>query len=68
MVKKRVGVNPAPAGADLFIVASSLPLKSYGNILPFMRMANRVEAQLKVTPGLVRYGLMTDLPRKRFWP
>jgi len=30
-------------------------------------MSGRVERQLRKTEGVVRYGLRTDLPHKRFW-
>ncbi len=30
-------------------------------------MSGPVEQELRKTEGVVRYGLRTDLPRKRFW-
>ena len=60
-------VSPSKAGEELFCVASVLPLRGYRHVIPFMRMSMKVQRQLKTTPGLVRYAMKTDIPRKRFW-
>ena len=32
-----------------------------------IRLSNRIAAQLKTTPGVVRFSLRTNLPRREFW-
>ena len=55
-------------GAELFYSATVVPLKAYRHSFPFLALAHReVVGQLKTTPGLVRWALKTDLPRKQFY-
>jgi quinol monooxygenase YgiN len=49
------------------IVATYLPLRSFWNIIPFLRLSNKVEGQLRASRGIVRYALRTNIPQKRFW-
>ena len=67
MVAKSVEITQAEPNTELLCVATYLPLRRYRDIIPFMRMTFRIEKQLKGSPGLVRYGLRTDIPKKRFW-
>lgn len=74
MVNKKVEVSfPVKAVEDqgepqiYVVVATFLPLKSFWKILAFLRLSAKVEKQLRVSRGLVRYALRTDMPRKRFW-
>lgn len=60
-------VNREAPGQELHSVASVLPLRGYRYIIPFMRLSMSVQKQLKATPGLVRFAMKTDIPRKRFW-
>jgi quinol monooxygenase YgiN len=66
LVRKVVEVGPADA-TEYVSVATFLPVKRWRNVLAFLRMAGAVEAQLAHSEGIVRYGLRTDLPHKRFW-
>jgi hypothetical protein len=66
MVQKKVEVSSA-VKEEYFCVSTFLPLKSWFNVIPFLRMTAAIEKQLKDTRGAVRYGLKTDIFRKRFW-
>ena len=48
-------------------IATFLPVRTWGYVIPFLVMSFRVERQAKKTPGLVKYGLKADFPRRRFW-
>lgn len=72
LVSKEVEVATVeePGGeknASFVIVATFLPLKSFWNIVSFLRLSGRVEAQLRRGPGVIRYALRTNLPHKQFW-
>lgn len=55
------------AGEKFFCIATFLPVRRWRHVVPFIRLSMRIEAQLKQSPGLARYGLKTNLPRKHFW-
>ncbi|MGH9451679.1 MAG: antibiotic biosynthesis monooxygenase [Terriglobia bacterium] len=58
----------SPEGAGEFLcIATYLPVRRWRHIIPFVRLSFRIEKQLKKSPGLMRYGLHTNLPRKQFW-
>ena len=71
MVGRTIEVTPSPESTDqsqtFVFVATYLPLRSFWNIIPFFRLSNRVDAQLRASRGVVRYALRTDIRRKRFW-
>ena len=66
MVQRIVEVSPADA-PEFTSIATYLPVRRWRHVISFFRMASRVEKQLQKTVGVVRYGLKTDFPRKRFW-
>jgi hypothetical protein len=66
LVQKVVEVSP-PEGKEFTSIATFLPVKRWRDVIAFVRMSGRVEQQLRKTEGVVRYGLKTDLPHKRFW-
>ncbi|MGH9401764.1 MAG: hypothetical protein ACRD2P_06625 [Terriglobia bacterium] len=55
------------AGEKFLCVATFLPVRRWRYIAPFLWLSFRIETHLKQSPGLVRYGLKTDIPRKHFW-
>ncbi|MDE3181448.1 MAG: hypothetical protein KGM47_17530, partial [Acidobacteriota bacterium] len=63
MEKKWIKPGADGKADKFFCVATFLPVKRWWSIPAFLKMSLRVEAQLKHTPGLLRYGLKTDLPR-----
>ena len=52
---------------EYLCVATYLPVRSWTNIVPFLRLSSKIEQQLRQGEGSVRYGVRTDIPRKRFW-
>jgi hypothetical protein len=66
VVQKVVEVNPADA-TELTSIATFLPVRKWRHVIPFFRMARRVEQQARKSEGLVRYGLKTDFPHRQFW-
>jgi hypothetical protein len=58
-------VNP-PAGKELVSIATFLPVRRWVDVIPFLRMSSKVSRQL-VKSDVVRFGVKTDLLRKRFW-
>jgi len=66
LVHREVEVSPSDA-KEFSSVATYLPVGKWRHVISFLRMSGRVEQQLKQTKGVVRYGLKTDLPHKRFW-
>jgi len=65
LVQRLVEVSSADI-SEFTSVATYLPVKRWRDI-HFLLMSYRVEQQLRRTEGVVRYGLRTNLPRKRFW-
>jgi hypothetical protein len=66
LVHRLVEVNPADA-AEFTSVATYLPVRKWQYVIPFLRLSFRIEQQLRRTDGIVRYGLRTNLFRKKFW-
>jgi hypothetical protein len=66
LVQKVVEVRPAGVG-EFVSIATFLPVRRWRDVVAFLRLAGKVELQLRKSDGLVRYGLKTDLPHKRFW-
>lgn len=54
-------------GDKFLCIATFLPVRSWRHVVPFIRLSMRIEGQLKQSPGIVRYGLKTNLPKKHFW-
>ncbi|MGH9406882.1 MAG: hypothetical protein ACRD3D_13755 [Terriglobia bacterium] len=54
-------------GEKFICVVTFLPVRRWRDIVAFIRMSVRIEAQLKRSPSLVGYGLKTNLPGKQFW-
>jgi hypothetical protein len=71
LVQKSVEIakafDPTNNGQPFVFVATYLPLRSWLNVIPFVRLSGKVEAQILASPGAIRYSLRTDIPRKRFW-
>ena len=53
--------------AEYFCVATYLPVRSWTNVIPFLRLSSKIEQQMHRSEGAVRYGVRTDIPRKHFW-
>ncbi len=69
MILKRPTVvvsNSTPADKYL-AVATFVPIAHWRHVLGSFRLSNRVEQQLKKTPGVIAYSLAVDLPRRHFW-
>jgi hypothetical protein len=58
-------VNP-PAGNELVSIATFLPVRRWVDVVPFLRLSSKVSGQL-MKSDVVRFGVKTDLLRKRFW-
>jgi hypothetical protein len=68
MVTRMGELGREEAGQQEFVfVATYLPLLKAMNIIPFLRLSFKIEAQLRSSRGAIRYALKTDIPRKRFW-
>lgn len=52
---------------EYLCVATYLPLRSWMNVVPFLRLSSRIGRQLTQSEGVVRFGVRTQLSRKRFW-
>ncbi|HYW00480.1 MAG TPA: hypothetical protein VE862_03365 [Candidatus Acidoferrum sp.] len=66
-LERRVEVEGGGEGSEFHCVATFLPVRSWGYVIPFMKMSGRVEEQLKQTLGLSRYSVRADFLHKRFW-
>ena len=64
--KRRVEVEGGEGG-EFHCVATFLPVRKWRYVIPFLKMSNRIEQQLKKTQGLARYSVRADFFRKRFW-
>ncbi len=58
-------VNP-PTGKEFLSIATFLPVRRWLDVIPFLRMSSRVSGQLMKSEA-IRFGVKTDLLRKRFW-
>jgi hypothetical protein len=65
MPARTTEVNP-PAGKGFVVVATFLPVRSWFDVIPFLRMSSRISGQLAKS-DVVRFGVKTDLLHKRFW-
>ena len=59
-------VRQAELNAELFYSATLLSLKSHFGILGFMRLPMCIVRRLRITEGVIRYVVKTNLPRKTF--
>lgn len=66
VVQRKVEVRPS-SRKEFVSVATFLPVKSWRNVIPFFRVSSKVQAQLQASEGVVRFGVRTDFPHKRFW-
>lgn len=56
------------AGRRGFIhVATFLPLKSWMDVVPFLRMSSKVLKQAEENEGAANYAVKADFPKKHFW-
>ena len=55
MVQRVVEVRPAGVGGFVSI-ATFLPVRRWRDVVAFLRLAGKVEQQLRKPDGLVRYG------------
>jgi len=60
-------VSDQEAGAEVLCVATVLELRGWRYLLPFMRLSGRVFTQLDETPGLLRWAVLAEPWRKRFY-
>ncbi|MGD0637509.1 MAG: hypothetical protein ABSA72_05675 [Nitrososphaerales archaeon] len=67
MVEIATSTASKEGGSPFLVVATYLPLRSYANVISFVRPSGRIEAQLRASKGAIRYALLTDIPHKRFW-
>ncbi len=65
--QRTVEVEGDRGSSEFLCVATVLPIRSWRHIIPFFLMSGKVQKQLEQSKGLIRYGLKTDLPHKRFW-
>ena len=64
---KNAEVSKADSCSEFLCIATFLPVRSWLDVIPFLRMASRVEKHLKQTDGLIKYDLRANLISKRFW-
>lgn len=57
----------APGEGPFLCVATYLPLAKWRHLFKFIGLSNRVSAQMKKTPGVVRFGLRANLLGNEFW-
>ncbi len=62
-----IRTSSAPPGAELVVLATTLPLRSYRHIPGFLRWTWRIRGQLAEADGLVGYSLDARPLRKTFW-
>ncbi|MPZ23945.1 MAG: hypothetical protein GEU28_10475 [Dehalococcoidia bacterium] len=69
MIIKRptVVINANPSSNGFLSVATFLPITRWRDVISSFRMSNRVEAQLKKSPGIVAYSLAVDPLPRHFW-
>lgn len=60
-------VSPAEPAAQLTVMGSRLPLRSYLHIPGFMKWTWQIRSQLEHAEGLVGYSLDAHLLKKTFW-
>ncbi len=48
-------------------VATFLPVRHWWHVIPFLRMASRVQKQAGASQGVVKYGVRAAFRRKHFW-
>lgn len=61
-----VEVGGEEPGSEVFCVATTLRLKHYRDIFPFIKLNYRIAERLKGTPGLIRYALAARFFTRRF--
>jgi len=66
LVQRLVEVSSADV-SEFTSVATYLHVKRWRDLIRFLLMSYSVEQQLRRTEGVVRYGLRTNLPGKKFW-
>lgn len=64
---KKFEAKQPESGREYLCHATFFPVRRWRDIIPFLRMSSRVQAQLRPCPGLIRYALRAELLRKRFW-
>jgi len=67
MVEIATSTAKADNGPPFLVVATYLPVRRYRNVISFLRLSGKVEAQLRASKGAIRHALRTDIPHKRFW-
>jgi len=65
--RRKVEVEGGDAIGEFHCIATYLPIRSWGHVIPFLKITGQVEKQLKHTSGLARYSLRADFLRKQFW-
>jgi heme-degrading monooxygenase HmoA len=58
--------TPEP-GADTVVLGSRLRLRSYRDVIGFLRAAMKVRAQVRSSPGALGVSLIAQPSRKTFW-
>ncbi|MPZ15820.1 MAG: DUF3291 domain-containing protein [Chloroflexi bacterium] len=58
---------PHAARGPFFASATYIPVRSWSAVVPFMRLARRVEEQARRSDGIVGYSLRADVLKRRFW-
>jgi hypothetical protein len=65
--RRKVEVEGGDTVGEFHCIATYLPIRSWGHVIPFLKITGQVEKQLKHTSGLARYSLRADFLRKQFW-
>jgi len=60
-------IDRHPQAATYLSIATFVSIARWRHVPNSFRLSNRVERQLKRSPGIVAYSLVVDLPRRRFW-
>ena len=67
MEKKWTTARIPENSREFLCIATFLPVLRWRYVVPFLRLSVQIENQLRKSPGIVRYGLKTNVPQKHFW-
>src|SRR5688572_8325037 len=69
MLLKRpaVVIDRAPKSETFVSIVTFVPIARWRNVMGSFKLSNRVEGQIKKSPGIVAYSLATNPLRRHFW-
>jgi hypothetical protein len=66
-LQKNIKGRNTDSSTEFLCIATFLPVRSWFDVIPFLRMSLHIQRQLKKTDGLVKYDLRANLLHKHFW-